>query len=104
MKWSFLILDFDQIYDLEPEEENGVEPAVFLIDDNNLFLAKACVKEISAEFFDDNRLDERTLIEIFTDMLCQKKIRYHYVGSINLTFGERKNSDYIVPEVSLCLA
>ena len=104
MKWSFLILDFDQIYDLEPEEENGVEPAVFLIDDDDLFLAKACVKEISTEFYDDNRLDGRTPMEIFTDMLCQKKIRYHYVGSINLTFGERKNPDYIVPEVSLCLA
>lgn len=104
MKWSFLVLDFDLVYDLEPEEEKGVEPEVFLISDDDLFLAKACVKEISTIFFDDNRLDERTLIEIFTDMLCQKRIRYHYIGSINLTFGERKNPDYIVSEVSLCLA
>ena len=44
MKWSFLVLDFDQIYDLEPEEEKGVEPEVFLISDDDLFLAKTCVQ------------------------------------------------------------
>ncbi len=104
MKWSFLVLDFDQIYDLEPEEEKGVEPAVFLINDDDLLLAKACVEQISDRFFDDDLLDKRTLTEIFVDMLCQKKIRYHYIGSINLTFGERRNPDYILPEVSLCLA
>ena len=72
MKWSFLVLDFDQIYDLEPEEEKGVEPEVFLISDDDLFLAKTCVKEISTKFFDDNRLDERTLTEIFTDSIYRK--------------------------------
>lgn len=102
-KWSFLILDLDRIYDLEPEDENGVEPEVFLVPDDDLLLAEQCVNDLSDVFFDDNRLDDRTFSEIFTDMLCQKKIAYHYIGSINLTFGERM-TDYIMPEVSVCLA
>lgn len=104
IRWSFLVLDFDRIYDLEPDDENGVEPEVFLINDDDLLLAKQCINELSEAFFDDNRLDERTVSEIFTDMLSQKKIVYHYVGSINLTFGERMQTDYIMPEVSLCIA
>ena len=94
IRWSFLILDLDRIYDLERKDENGIEPEVFLIQDDDL----------SDVFFDDNRLDDRTFSEIFTDMLCQKKIAYRYIGSINLTFGERMQTDYIMPEISLCIA
>lgn len=104
IRWSFLILDLDRIYDLERKDENGIEPEVFLIQNDDLLLAKQCVNDLSDVFFDDNRLDDRTFSEIFTDMLCQKKIAYRYIGSINLTFGERMQTDYIMPEISLCIA
>lgn len=50
IRWSFLILDLDRIYDLERKDENGIEPEVFLIQDDDLLLAKQCVNDLSDVF------------------------------------------------------
>ena len=73
IRWSFLILDLDRIYDLDRKDENGVEPEVFLIQDDDLLLAKQCVNDLSDVFFDDNRLDDRTFSEIFYRHVMSEK-------------------------------
>lgn len=31
MKWTLFVLDFDETYDNELEDENGVQPLVYLV-------------------------------------------------------------------------
>lgn len=86
---TFFVLDFDDTYDLEPEDEYGVEPVVYMIP-----------KESETAVFRYARLASRMFLEAEDNTLCigdyfeqllkSNNIPFQIVGDLHIPFEERQ--------------
>lgn len=94
--YTLLVIDFDGTYDNEGWGGNGVEPAVYLIPLDKQIEAENLAREAASMFQEP---DEQTPIgDIFEDLMEKNGIKYQYVGSLDITYGERQAEylpDYI---------
>lgn len=89
MTWDFFVLESNGLFDKQ-NDEYGVTPVVFMIPQEDIFLAKTLAVKAGNDFIE--RCD-RDLEEIFCDYLQEKKIAYHFVGFIKLPYEERQRED-----------
>lgn len=101
--WTFFVLDFDGTYSNELPDIEGVQPSVYLIpldEQKNVeaFARIAC----SAFHSEENQESDMSIGDYFEELLKNNGIKFKYVGSIDLTFGERQVdylADYIPREI-----
>jgi len=101
--WTFFVLDFDNTYDNEELDSNGVQPIVYLIPSNK----EKDVKRYAIMAHDDFHLDENkklglTITDYFEELMENNDCDYKRVGTIDLTVKERKTNylvDYIPMEI-----
>lgn len=101
--WTFFVLDFDNTYDNEELDSNGVQPIVYLIPSNK----EKDVERYAIMAHDDFHLDENkklglTITDYFEEWMNNNGVKFKPVGKIDLTFGERQVdylADYIPREV-----
>lgn len=88
--FKILIIDFDNMYSQEKEDEVGVAPNLYLIlDDKEQEVEQLC-SEAYDDFMSQDELD-MTILDIFEALLIAKSIRFQHVGNLDsLTFGERQ--------------
>lgn len=101
MKWTLFVLDFDNTYDLTENDENGVQPIVYLVPTDKI----PNVIDASEEAHDSFHSDDNPGLCIgdsFEEFLESKGIDYRRVGDIDLTFGERAGS-YLSDEIELAV-
>lgn len=90
--YTLLVIDFDVTYDLEPEDEFGVEPAVYLIPLNKQKEVEKTAEKARDIFYETN--SGSTILDIFERLLNKKGVKYQYIGDLKITFGERQ-TDYL---------
>lgn len=93
MVYTILVLDFDGTYNNEPIDGKGVEPAVYIIEESSIRKTECLADTASRRFMEDTE-DTDPIGEIFEALLEENHIRWSYVGSIDLSYGERQR-DYI---------
>ena len=93
MVYTILVLDFDGTYNNEPIDGKGVEPAVYLIEESSIWKAERLADTASRCFMEDIENTE-PIGAIFEALLDENHIRWSYVGSIDLSYGERQR-DYL---------
>lgn len=93
MVYTILVLDFDGTYNNEPIDGKGVEPAVYLIEESSIRKAERLADTASRRFMEDIEGTD-PIGEIFEALLEENHIRWSYVGSIDLSYGERQR-DYL---------
>ena len=96
MKWTLFVLDFDGTYDNEPENEDGVQPLVYLVPKERVNDATRCALRAHDDFIRDDT--GMCIGDYFEKWLDDKQIDYRRVGDIDLTFGERFG-DYLSKEI-----
>lgn len=92
MMYTLLVIDFDVTYDMEPEDEFGVEPAVYLIPLNKQKEVEKTAEKARDIFHETN--SGSTILDIFERLLNKKGVKYQYIGDLKITFGERQ-TDYL---------
>lgn len=92
MMYTLLVIDFDVTYDMEPEDEFGVEPAVYLIPLNKQKEVEKTAEKARDIFYETN--SGSTILDIFERLLNKKGVKYQYIGDLKITFGERQ-TDYL---------
>lgn len=92
MMYTFFVVDFDGTYDMEPEDEVGVEPAVYLIPLNKQREVEKAAENAHDIFHETN--NGSTILDIFEGLLNKKRVKYQYIGDLEITFGERQ-TDYL---------
>ena len=90
--YTLLVIDFDVTYDMEPEDEFGVEPAVYLIPLNKQKEVEKTAEKARDIFYETN--SGSTILDIFERLLNKKGVKYQYIGDLKITFGERQ-TDYL---------
>ena len=90
--YTLLILDYDATYDNEPEDEFGVSPSVYLIPLDKQIKVESLANTAHDMF---HSIDiSVTIGDIFEDLMKANGIKYQYVGSLEIPFGERQ-VDYL---------
>lgn len=89
MIYTFVVVDFDEIYDLEPEDEEGVHPLVYLVPENQLTMVVDTIRQAKNLFMDDNDCSD-CIGDIFEQLLTEQDIFFRMIGEIKLAFGERQ--------------
>lgn len=75
MTWDFFVLESNGLFDKQ-NDEYGVTPVVFMIPQEDIFLAEVLAKKAGNDFIEE-RCD-RDLEEIFCDYLQEKKDRLSF--------------------------
>lgn len=97
--YTLLILDFDLTYDNEPEDELGVSPSVYLIPlDKQIEVEKLASR--AHDMFHSSHDIFLSIGDIFEDLMKANRIKYQYVGSLEIPFGERQ-VDYLADYLPL---
>ena len=91
MTWTLFVLDFDETYNNNPKDDDGVQPVVYLVPQNKLEEVRNLAHQSKNDFWSDDESD-LCMIEYFEKYLDTNNIDFKVVGDINLTFGERKGS------------
>lgn len=103
MVWTLFVLDFDGTFSCEAEDEFGVQPAVYLIPEDKIVEVQGCAREAGLEFgYNDVEFTPECIRDYFEEFMEGNNIPFKYVGSIDLTFGERQTdylADYIPREI-----
>ena len=86
---TFFVLDFDGTYDLEPEDEYGVEPVVYMIPKESETAVFRYARLASKMFLEaeDNTL---CIGDYFEQLLTSNNIPFQVVGNLHIPFGERQ--------------
>lgn len=93
--YTFLVLDFDGTYDMEPEDSYEMEPLVYLIKAEDQMKAENLALKASAAFNDTSNEDSDTPIaELFEKYMEEEKFFFQKVGELHIPFGERQ-TDYL---------
>ena len=93
--YTFLVLDFDGTYDIEPEDSYEVEPSVYLIKEKNQLKAERLARKASEAFNDTEGEDWGTPIgELFEEYMEKESIFFQLIGELRIPFGERQ-TDYL---------
>lgn len=99
--WTFFVLDFDGTYDNESPDSEGVQPTVYLIPLDRQSDVEHYARMAHDDFHSDDYLGF-TIADYFEEWMENNNCDYKFVGSIDLTFGERQVdylTDYIPREV-----
>lgn len=101
--FKVLIIDFDNMYGQEKDDEVGVAPSLYLIpEDKEQEVEQLCSKAYD-DFMEQDESD-MAILDIFEALLTAKSIRFQHVGNLDsLTFGERQ-TDYINLNMSVISA
>ena len=97
MKYAFLVLDYDGMYCNEKLEDNGVQPTVYMIQENMVTKAQN-IAEYSVGVFYKNEMSDECVGDIFERLLDENGVKWMELGTIDLTYGERLN-EYISEKV-----
>lgn len=100
MKWTLFVLDFDGTYGNEPEDEDGVQPLVYLVPKERTNDVSRCALRAHDDFIRDNT--GMCIGDYFEEWLEDEQIDYRRVGDIDLTFGERFG-DYLSKEIEIAV-
>lgn len=93
--YTFLVLDFDGTYDMEPEDSYGMEPMVYLIKEKDQLKAWQLARKASEAFNDIEGDDCGTPIgELFEEYMEKENIFFQLIGELRIPFGERQ-TDYL---------
>lgn len=93
--YTFLILDFDGTYDMEPEDSYEMEPMVYLIKEKDQLKAEQLARKASKAFNDTEGEDWDTPIgELFEKYMEKENIFFQLIGELRIPFGERQ-TDYL---------
>ena len=93
--YTFLVLDFDGTYDMEPEDSTEMEPSVYLIKENEQLKAEQLARKASEAFNDTEGEDWGTPIgELFEEYMEKESIFFQLIGELRIPFGERQ-TDYL---------
>lgn len=99
MKWTLFVLDFDGTYDNEYDYEDGAQPLVYLVPTSETKRIGAYAKEAHNDFHSDDS-GSMCIGDYFEEWLDNNGIDYRRVGSLNLTFGERRG-EYLSTEIEM---
>ena len=99
MKWSLFILDFDDTYDCEQEDNYGVKPDVYLIPTKMLKDVHSYAKYAHDDFHSDDN-GNMGIGDYFESYMKNNGIDYKRVGEIDLTFEERWG-DYLSNDIEM---
>lgn len=90
---TFFVLDFDGTYDLEPEDEYGVEPVVYLIPRESE-TAVFRYARLASRMFLESENETLCIGDYFEQLLKANDIPFQIVGDLHISFGERQE-DYL---------
>ena len=93
MKWSFFVLDFDNTYDNESDDELGVQPLVYLVPKDRIKDVHYYAKQASNDFHSEDSCD-LCIGDYFEECLDNNNVDFRRVGNLDMTFGER-HCDYL---------
>lgn len=99
MKFTLFVLDFDGTYDNEEDYENGVQPLVYLVPTSEIKRVGAYAQESRNDFHSDDS-GSMCIVDYFEEWLDNNGIDYRRVGSLDLTFGERRG-EYLSTEIGM---
>lgn len=91
MKWTLFVLDFDNTYDNESDDELGVQPLVYLVPKDRVNDVKHYAEEARNDFYADSTL---CIGDYFEEWMGNNDVDFRRVGSLDMTFGERRG-DYL---------
>lgn len=100
--WTLFVLDFDGTYSCEANDEPGVTPSVYLIPEDKIVETQKCACNAGQKFGNNNEFNSLCIGDYFEEFLKAQEIPFKFIGSIDLTFGERQIdylADYIPREV-----
>lgn len=90
---TFFVLDFDGAYDLEPEDEYGVAPVVYLIPKASE--AAVCrYARLASKMFLESENETLCIGDYFDQLLKINDIPFQIVGDLHIPFEERQE-DYL---------
>ena len=93
--YTFLVLDFDGTYDMEPKDSYEVEPSVYLIKEKDQLKAERLARKASKAFNDTEGDDWGTPMgELFEQYMKEENIFFQLIGELRIPFGERQ-TDYL---------
>ena len=93
MKWTLFVLDFDNTYDNESDHELGVQPLVYLVPKDRVNDVRHYAEQASNDFHSEDSCD-LCIGDYFEECLGNNNVDFVRVGTIDLTFGERRG-DYL---------
>ena len=101
--WTFFVLNFDKTYSNYLPKDSGVPPLVYLVPKDKVKVVIECAKRAQSDFWDDDSSDGTEIDESFEKYLSDNHIEFRVVGSIDLTYGERKGQylDNRIPNYSV---
>lgn len=99
MKWSLFVLDFDETYDNEQEDDYGVKPMVYLVPTERLNDVHHYAEEAHDDFHADDT-GSMCIGDYFEEWMDNNGVDYRIVGELELTFEERRGS-YLSSEIEL---
>ena len=90
MKWTLFVLDFDNTYDNESDDEPGVQPLVYLVPKDRI----KDVHHYAEQAHDDFHSEENESLglcigDYFEEWLGNNDVEFRRVGVLDMTFGER---------------
>ena len=97
---TLFVLDLDGTYDIEDPEDYGVMPAVYFVPEKEIEKIQALAVEAGEEFIIAQTDD--AIGDIFGIKMKENGIPFQLVGSLEISFGERKEeylADYIPHKV-----
>lgn len=89
MKWTLFVLDFDGTYDNESKNPNGVQPMVYLVPQDKLRDIRYYAQQAHNDFHSDDSSD-LCIGDYFEEWLGNNNVDFKRVGSLDLTFEERR--------------
>lgn len=91
IKWTFFVLDFDNTYDNESNDGLGVQPLVYLVPKDRIRDVGYYAEQAHNDFHSDENYD-LCIGDYFEEWLGNNDVDYRRVGSLDLTFEERRGS------------
>lgn len=99
MKWTLFVLDFDETYDNEPEDENGVQPLIYLVPTEKMKDVHYYAQQAHNDFHADDT-GSMCIGDYFEEWLDNNGVDYRRVGTLDLTFSERRG-EYLSIQVEM---
>lgn len=95
--WTLFVLNFDSTFCINAPSDSGVPPLVYLIPKNRVEDVKKYARQVHKDFWndDDNSscdIEDIELDESFEKYLLDNHIEFRVIGSIDITYGERKGN------------
>lgn len=95
MKYELFILDYDGTYDI-PDSNNDMFPTVYFIAEGSTY--KVCqLADLASETFHQVE-DNRSIGDIFEELLVGNNITFLRVGDLQIPFEERQE-DYLADSI-----